>query len=134
MRNIDDLAKSRSNMQQSSSSIRAEEPQPKAHQISRSFKRLESTNDNPLRRDRARTYHEGDKCGPLESVASTSSLEDERHAKEGIFSLHNDESSETSEDLESHINDYTPTESFEELPANVRSLTEKQVILGSDLI
>lgn len=121
-------------MQQSSSSIKPDEPQPKANQISRSFKRLESTSDNPLTGDRAKTFNEGYKCEPLEPVTSTSSSEVESHAKDGKFSAHSDENSDIPENLESHINEDTLTETFEELPANVRSLTEKQVILGSHLI
>ena len=50
------------------------------------------------------------------------------------FSIPKDASSEIPESLESHVNEYILTETFEELPANVRCLTEKQVILGFNLV
>ena len=114
-------------MQRSNSSTEAENLQLKAHQIARSFKRLDSTEDSSFGRNRASTFHEGFQRGILDPVASTNPPEVENNAKDGIFATQNDDHQAILESVEQDINEEDLTESFEELPANVRSLTEKYV-------
>ena len=112
-------------MQRSNSSTEADGLQMKAHQISRSFKRLEPTNDSPLSRNPGSTYHKGYEAGNFDLITSISPSEPEIKLGNSVFTTGDGDKLKIPDNVDQDIEVDNLAETFEELPANVRSLTEK---------
>lgn len=94
---------------------------PKSLHPSRSFTRLDSAPKSPLSRSRASTIQGPPVPDMLDPLKNTAVLEEDESADTDVFAAKEDED-------ESAAPEPSPPDAFEELPIEIRSLTERYII------